>query len=353
MYVAVDKALLVQELKALNHLLEGVEDFDGAHAALGVGLPLGQDGGALHLNKNELVRDHPVVVDVDQVFVFELSELLDDEDGLAPLASVKRADVDAGHHALAFLVFNDENLSVALLAVKTLNHVGVVHRVADLLLGLLCLRGVHAHPLVWGHRLHHRRHELHGRLLVVHRRIRVELRMLLVIRAGVLRRWLLVLHGSLVMRRSILKFILLAVVDAGRYLLGLNSVHMRLFELWEVSELLILISRHFLLIRLLSLVMSGLHSHHIMLLQLHLLALLLLLLLLQQLKMFDVDVDLGQQHALVAETRARFGSEDFGHVLVRTHRVLFLLSEDWRIVEGGLLKNNARGFKHLKLLSFF
>jgi hypothetical protein len=133
-YVPVDKALFVKELKALDHLLQGVEDFDGAHPPLGVGLPLGQDGGALHLYKNELVRDHPVVVDVDQVFMFELRELLDDEDGLGPLAFVERADINAGHHALALMVFNDEYFSIALLEVKTFDRVGVVHRVADLLL---------------------------------------------------------------------------------------------------------------------------------------------------------------------------------------------------------------------------
>jgi hypothetical protein len=37
----------------------------------------------------------------------------------------------------------------------------------------------------------------------------------------------------------------------------------------------------------------------------------LLLLLLHQLELFDVDVDLGKQHALVTKTRAHFGSEDF------------------------------------------
>jgi hypothetical protein len=58
--------------------------------------------------------------------------------------------------------------------------------------------------------------------------------MLLVIRAGVLRRRLLVLlvvHGILVVGRRVLKFKLLVVVNAGRQLLGLHSLRLRLFEL--------------------------------------------------------------------------------------------------------------------------
>jgi hypothetical protein len=60
--------------------------------------------------------------------VFVFGHLLDQEDSLAALSPIQRADIDAGDHTigLSLQILNNEDFAVTLLKVETLNNIAVV-----------------------------------------------------------------------------------------------------------------------------------------------------------------------------------------------------------------------------------
>ena len=112
-------------------MLQSVKDFAGCKLLFRVGFPLCEDFGALHLNEDQLVWHHPVLIDFDQIRVFVFDHLLDQEDSFATFSPIQRADIDAGDHTigLSLQILNYEDFAVTLFEVETLNDIVVVGRI--------------------------------------------------------------------------------------------------------------------------------------------------------------------------------------------------------------------------------
>lgn len=130
-HVSVDVVLGVEVVKGNNDLVEDVEGLIRRKGLLAEGLPLRDRVRGLHLHEEQVVGHDPVLLDWDEVLVFEGGEGLDHLDGAAPLLLVKRGNVDASHHFVEACLFvvDQKDLSIALAEVEGDYQVGVVLRV--------------------------------------------------------------------------------------------------------------------------------------------------------------------------------------------------------------------------------
>jgi hypothetical protein len=87
------------------------------------------DGG-LGLNKDKLVFDIPPVINLNEIVVLDLTQSLDEVNGLASLLLVERGDVDANDHegpwllrVVGLVVAYDGDLAIALLIIEVFNNV--------------------------------------------------------------------------------------------------------------------------------------------------------------------------------------------------------------------------------------